>query len=92
MDKRLTPAEMKEIDCANFLVNTFGMLDKHIDTDFEAIDKNGDGVVSKEESERSERMLFLTTKLAPLKKTNEIFQPKAFRAKNVFCYLDNPSL
>ena len=50
---------MKEIDCANFLVNTFGMLDKHIDTDFEAIDKNGDGgVVSKEESERSERMPF----------------------------------
>ena len=54
----MTPAEMKEIDCANFLVNTFGMLDKHIDTDFEAIDKNGDGVVSKEESERSERMPF----------------------------------
>ena len=49
---------MKEIDCANFLVNTFGMLDKHIDADFEAIEKNGDGVVSKEESERSERMLF----------------------------------
>ena len=40
---------MKEIDCANFLANTFGMLPEHIDKDFEAIDKNGDGVVSKEE-------------------------------------------
>ena len=48
-DKELSLAEMKEIDCANFLANTFGMLPEHIDKDFEAIDKNGDGVVSKEE-------------------------------------------
>ena len=48
-DKELSLAEMKESDCANFLANTFGMLPEHIDKDFEAIDKNGDGVVSKEE-------------------------------------------
>ena len=49
---------MKEIDCANFLVNTFGMLDKHIDTDFEAIDKNGDGVVRKKKVSEANECLF----------------------------------
>ena len=43
-------------------------------------------------SEANLLLNFYKTKLAALKKTNEIFQAKAFRAKNVFCYLDNPSL
>ena len=37
-------AEIKEN-----LENTFGMLQEHIEKDFETIDKNGDGLVSKEE-------------------------------------------
>ena len=51
-DERLTLSEMKENDCANFLANTFGMLHEHIEKEFENIDKNGDGVVSKEETRR----------------------------------------
>ena len=53
-----SPSESLHNDISILFVNDEFKLDKHIDTDFEAIDKNGDGVVSKEESERSERMPF----------------------------------
>ena len=48
-DQGLTLAEIKENDCVDFLGNTFGLLHNQIEEDFEAIDKNGDGLVSKEE-------------------------------------------
>ena len=45
----MTLAEIKENDCIDFLGNTFGLLHNQIEEDFDAIDKNGDGLVSKEE-------------------------------------------
>ena len=48
-EEGLKLAEIKENDCMNFLENSFGMLHKDIDKHFEAVDKNGDGLVSKEE-------------------------------------------
>ena len=76
---------MKKINSANFLTNTFEMLYKHIKKDFEAIDKNGDGVVSKEESERSEQVTFFqTSKLAPLKRQMRFSKPRPLEQRMFF--------
>ena len=39
-----------ERHCLDFLTATIGMLDDNVARDFEAIDENGDGLVSKQES------------------------------------------
>ena len=41
---------MKERHCMEHLTTLLGMLDENIANDFEAIDENGDGFVSKQES------------------------------------------
>ena len=41
---------MKERRCMEHLTTLLGMLDENIANDFEAIDENGDGFVSKQES------------------------------------------
>ena len=46
----LTLKEVKERHCMDHLTATLGMLDDNIARDFEAIDENGDGFVSKQES------------------------------------------
>ena len=45
----MTLAEIKENDCLNFLGSMFGLVYNRIEENFEAFDKNGDGLVSKEE-------------------------------------------
>ena len=49
-DEGLNLSEITENGCFNFLENTFGMLHEDIEKDFEVIDKNGDGLISKEEA------------------------------------------
>ena len=46
----LTLTEVKERHCLDYLTTTIGLLDDNIAVGFEAIDENGDGLVSKQES------------------------------------------
>ena len=49
-EEGLTLSEVKESHCMNHLTTVLGMLEENIAKDFEAIDENGDGLVSKQES------------------------------------------
>ena len=49
-EEGLTLTEVKERHCLDYLTITIGMLDDNIERVFEAIDENGDGFVSKQES------------------------------------------
>ena len=46
----MTLTEVKERHCLDYLTTTIGLLDDNIARGFEAIDENGDGLVSKQES------------------------------------------
>jgi len=45
----LSLTEVEESHCMNHLTETFGLLSEDVAKDFEAIDENGDGLVSKQE-------------------------------------------
>ena len=49
-EEGLTLTEVKERHCLDYLTITIGMLDDNVERVFEAIDENGDGFVSKQES------------------------------------------
>ena len=46
----MTLTEVQERGCMEHLTALLGMLDENIANDFEAIDENGDGFVTKQES------------------------------------------
>ena len=52
-DEGLTLTEVKENQCMSHLTMVFGMLEENIARDFQAIDENGDGLVSKQEGFRA---------------------------------------
>ena len=49
-EEGLTLLEVKKTHCMDHLTATLGMLDESIARNFEAIDEDGDGLVSKQES------------------------------------------
>lgn len=49
-DKGLTLAEVQEKNCMDYLTSGFGITNDNIIKEFEAVDQNGDGVASKQET------------------------------------------
>ena len=49
-DQGLTLIEVQRKNCKDLLTSFFGTTDDEIIKDFEAVDKNGDGLVSKQET------------------------------------------
>ena len=62
----LTLAEVEEYQCMDFLRTALGILDKNIARDFEAIDENGDGLVSKQESFKALQALDIDRSYMPI--------------------------
>ena len=55
-EEGLTLTEVKERHCLDYLTITIGMLDDNVERVFEAIDENGDGFISKQESFNEEEL------------------------------------
>ena len=49
-DQGLTLSEVREKRCMDYLASTFGITDDNIIKNFEAVDQDGDGVASKQET------------------------------------------
>ena len=49
-DKGLTLDEVQEKNCMDYLTSGFGITNDNIIKEFEAVDQNGDGVASKQET------------------------------------------